>query len=266
MAENSYSVFNAMVDIVAAPRKALGEVKLHTSWLWWPLLIGILLASGMFYYYYSWVDFPWLVDETIRQLPAESRAESADSVRAFMQAETSMWTSIIAVFVMSFVIYLIQAAYFHLANKLTTGAAVTYGQWFSFGVWTGFVGVFGSLAAFVTMFMADSNQLATESLAVFSLNFAAVPCQSRRAVVHLGQFADPGELLDDVPGKHRLRPLDRCLHDEIYRHCRTSLGSHIRHLGHHNLTVAPHEKIPDFCRPGSAAGGAAPDCEVDQWQ
>ena len=82
MAGNSYSVFNAMVDIVAAPRKALSEVKSHTSWLWWPLLIGILLASGMFYYYYSWVDFPWLVDETIRQLPVESRAESADSVRA----------------------------------------------------------------------------------------------------------------------------------------------------------------------------------------
>jgi hypothetical protein len=170
MAENSYSVLNAMVDIVAAPRTALSEVKTHASWLWWPLLIGILLASGMFYYYYNWVDFPWLVDETIRQLPAESRAESADGVRAFMQADTSMWTSIIAVVVMSFVIYLVQAAYFHLANKLTTGAAITYGQWFSFGVWTGFVGVFGSLAAFATMFMADSNQMATESLAVFSLN------------------------------------------------------------------------------------------------
>ena len=260
MAENSYSVFNAMVDIVAAPRKALSEVRTHTSWLWWPLLIGILLASGMFYYYYNWVDFPWLVDETIRQLPAESRAESADSVRAFMQAETSMWTSIIAVVVMSFVIYLVQAAYFHLANKLTTGAAITYGQGFSFSVWTGFSGcicdhVHGG-------FKPDGN---TKS-GGFLIEFTVVPCQPGGAVVHLGQFADPGQLLDDVPGKHRLRPLDRCLHDEIYRHCRTALGSHIRHLGDHHLTVVPHEEIPDFCRPGRVAGGTASAVEVDRQQ
>jgi hypothetical protein len=35
MSENSYSVFNAMVDIIAAPGKVLDEVMSHTSWLWW---------------------------------------------------------------------------------------------------------------------------------------------------------------------------------------------------------------------------------------
>jgi len=170
MAENSYSVFNAMVDIVASPGKALDEIKSHTSWLWWPLLITILLASGMFYYYYNWVDFPWLVEETIRQLPVESRAEGADSIRQFMQADTSMWTTVTAVVVMTFVLYLIQATYFHLANKLSTGAEIAFGQWFSFSIWTGFVSVFGSLAAFVMMFTSDSNQLATENLAALSLN------------------------------------------------------------------------------------------------
>ena len=170
MTNNSYSVFNAMVDIVASPRKAFGEIKSHSGWFWWPLLIGLMLSLGMFVYYYSWVDFPWLVEETIQQLPAESRAEGAEGVRQFMQRDASMWTSLIAVVVMSFIIYLIQATYFHLANKLTTGAEIAYGQWFSFCVWSGFVGVFGSLAAFVLMFTADSNQLATESLAVLSLN------------------------------------------------------------------------------------------------
>ena len=170
MAENSYSVFNAMVDIVASPGKALDEIKSHTSWLWWPLLITILLASGMFYYYYNWVDFPWLVEETIRQLPVESRAEGADSIRQFMQPDTSMWTTVTAVVVMTFVMYLIQATYFHLANKLSTGAEIAFGQWFSFSIWTGFVSVFGSLAAFVMMFTSDSNQLATENLAALSLN------------------------------------------------------------------------------------------------
>ena len=170
MADSSYSMLNAMVDIVAAPGKALDEIKLHTSWLWWPLLISMLLASGLMIYYYSWVDFPWLIEETIRQVPAESRAESADVIRKFMSVGTSTWTTVTAIVVMSLIIYTIQATYLHLANKLTTGAEIGFGQWFSFSVWTAFVGVFGALAALVVIFMADSNQLATQELQVLSLN------------------------------------------------------------------------------------------------
>ena len=170
MADSSYSILNAMVDIVAAPGKALDEIKLHTSWLWWPLLITMLLASGLMIYYYSWVDFPWLVEETIRQVPAESRAESADVIRKFMSVGTSTWTTVIAIVVMSLIIYTIQATWLHLANKLTTGAEIGFGQWFSFSVWTSFVGVFGALAAFVVILMADSNQLSAQDLQVVSLN------------------------------------------------------------------------------------------------
>jgi len=170
MSSNSYSVFNAMVDIVASPGKALGEIRHHTSWLWWPLLITMLLAAGLFVYYYGWVDFPWLVEETIRQVPSEDRAASADAIRQFMQPGRSMWTTVIAIVIMSLVIYTLQATYLHLANKLTTGAEIGFGSWFSFAVWTSFVGVFGTLAAFVTIFMADSNQLVTQGLQVLSMN------------------------------------------------------------------------------------------------
>lgn len=170
MADNSYSVFHAMVDIVAAPGKSLDEIKLHTSWLWWPLLITILLASGLMAYYYSWVDFPWLVEETIRKIPAEDRAEGADVIRNFMSVGTSTWTTVLAIVVMTLIIYTIQAAYLHLANKLTSSADIGFGKWFSFTVWTEFVSVFGTLAAFVVILMADSNQLAAEKLQVLTLN------------------------------------------------------------------------------------------------
>ena len=170
MTGNSYSVFNAMVDIVASPGKALDEIKQHTSWLWWPLLITILAACGMMVYYFNWVDVPWLVDETIRGVPVENRAESEDAIRNFMQPGRSTWTAVIAIVIMSLVIYSIQAVYLHLVNKLVTGAEIGYGQWFSFSVWTAFVGVFGTLAAFITIFMSDSNQLSQQGLQVLSLN------------------------------------------------------------------------------------------------
>ena len=170
MAGNSYSVFNALTDIVASPGKALDEIKLHTSWLWWPLLITILLACGLFAYFYNWVDFPWLVEETIRQMPAESRAEGAEAVRQFMQPSTSMWMSIAAVVIVTFLVYLLQATYLHLANKMMSGSDIGFGQWFSLSAWTGFVSVFGTLAAFIAMFLADSNQLSAEGLQVLSFN------------------------------------------------------------------------------------------------
>ena len=170
MSDKSYTVFNAMVDIVASPGKALDEIKGHTAWLWWPLLISIALACGLFMYYYSWVDFDWLVEETIRQIPAEDRAASADAVRSFMTPRNSIVSTVIAIVVMTFVIYLIEAIYLHLANKLTTGAEIRFGQWFSFAAWTAFVGIFGSLAAFVVILLADSNQLSQDSLQVLSVN------------------------------------------------------------------------------------------------
>lgn len=170
MAENSYTIVNAMIDIFAAPGKALDNVKPHTSWLWAPLLISIGLGCGLLAYYYNWVDFPWLVEETIRQVPAEDRAESADAIRQFMSRNTAMVTSVIAIVVVTLVIYLLEAIYFHLVNKVTTGADIRFGQWFSFAAWTSFVGVFASLAGFVAIFMASSNQMSAESLQVFSIN------------------------------------------------------------------------------------------------
>ena len=178
MSDNSYSVFNAMVDIVASPGKALDEIKLHTYWLGWPLMISMVAASGLFVYYYSWVDFPWLIEDTIRQMPAENRAEGADAVRQFMEPGRSTWTTVVAIVIFSFIIYTIQASYLHLANKLITGADIGFGQWFSFSVWTAFVGVFGALAGFATIFMADSNQLSTQSLQVLSLNSLLVHANS----------------------------------------------------------------------------------------
>lgn len=170
MSDKSYSVFNAMVDIVASPAKALDEIKLHTAWLWWPLLIMILLASSLMVYYYGWVDFPWLVEETIRGIAAENRAEAADSIRQFMQPDRSTWVAVVAVVLMTLAIFLVQSVYLHLINKAVTGAEIGFGQWFSFSTWTAFVGVFGTLAAFVTIFVADSNQLAPQGLQVLSMN------------------------------------------------------------------------------------------------
>ena len=170
MANDTYTAFNALVDIITSPAKAFDGIKPHNSWFWLPMLIGIALACGLLVYYYSWVDFEWLIDRTIQNIPAEDRAASEDAVRSFMSPNSSIITSVIVIVLMTFVIYLLMALYFHLANKLTTGAAISYGQWFNFSAWANFVNVFGSIAGFVVILMASSNQLPAENLQVFSAN------------------------------------------------------------------------------------------------
>jgi len=84
MSEQPYTVFTAMTDIVAAPGKALDEIKNHTAWLWWPLLINVGLAVAATVYYAYWVDMEWLIDDTIANLPPGTDPAAADSVRSFM--------------------------------------------------------------------------------------------------------------------------------------------------------------------------------------
>ncbi len=170
MTEKTYTVFNAMTDMVASPGKAFDQIKLHSSWFWWPLLISIVLAAGMMYYYFSWVDFSWFVEETIRAMPVEQRAEAAEPTRQFMQQGPTSWMSAGGVVIGSFVIYAIMGVYFHLANKLTTSADLSFGQWFSFSVWANFVSIFGTLAAFAYIVMSDTNQVSAEALQVTSFN------------------------------------------------------------------------------------------------
>ena len=116
------------------------------------------------------MDFDWLVEETIRAIPAEGRANAEDGIRSFMSPATSAGTTVLTIVIITFLIYTIQSAYLHLANKLTTTAEISYGQWFSFSAWTAFVGVFASLAMLAVILMADTNQLAQVDMSPLTLN------------------------------------------------------------------------------------------------
>lgn len=170
MSDNKYTVVNALVDIIASPTRALDEIRNHTAWLWVPYLLVAGVTTAVFYYYFQWVDFDWLIEETIRGLPPESRAEAAPGVRSFMSPTTNTAFAAIAVVLIPLVFYLVFAAYYHLVAKITTNAEIKYGQWFSLQAWTNFPGIITALGMFAVIFMADSNQLGQHELTPLSLN------------------------------------------------------------------------------------------------
>lgn len=170
MNDNNYTAINAMVDIVAAPGKALDQVKQHTAWLWYPLLISIAASSIVFVYYFNWVDLDWLVEQRIAALPPDAGPEAADGIRAFSSKGFNMGVTVAAIVVMTFVIYTIQAVYLHLAAKVASEAELSFGQWFSFSAWTAFVGVFAALAMLIVILTSGNNQLSEADINPLSIN------------------------------------------------------------------------------------------------
>jgi hypothetical protein len=167
----TYTVLNAMIDIIAAPSRALDEIRQHPRWFWWPLLVLFAVTIGAFAWYYSWVDFEWLINDTIRQAIADgAQADQAEQIRAFMSPGKQLLFTVLAIVVFSLAVYTIQAAYLHLVNKVTGDPSLRYGQWFSFSVWTAFVGIVNALVMFVVILSADSNQLPADQLSPLSMN------------------------------------------------------------------------------------------------
>jgi len=167
-----YSVVNALIDIVAAPAKALDEVKHRSRWLWWPLAISVLSFIAVFAFYYSWVDFDWMIDDLARASvpPGEDPSAVAQQMRAFMSPGVQIGMTAFGIVAMTFLIYAIQSAYLHIVNRVTGDPGIRYGQWFSFSAWTAFVGIFNAIAVLAVILMAESNQLSANDLTPLSIN------------------------------------------------------------------------------------------------
>lgn len=173
-----YTVLNAMIDIIAAPSSAFDAIRQHPRWLWWPLLVLLGLTIGAFVFYYSWVDFDWFVNETVRQaISGGMPADQADVVRNFMSPTRQMLFTVIGAIVFALLVYAVQAAYLNIVNKVVGDPSLGYGQWFSFSVWTAFVGIVNAVAVFAVILLADSNQLGAEELTPLSINALLVHAQ-----------------------------------------------------------------------------------------
>lgn len=178
----TYTVINAMTDIIAAPSRALDEIRQHPRWFCWPLLVSFMLSIGAFAWYWSWVDFDWFTNEIIRQAVEDGTpADQAEQIRGFMSPGKQLLFTALAIVVFSLAIYAVQALYLNIVNKVTGDASLGYGQWFSFSVWTAFVGIANTLIMFVVILLADSNQLAIDKLVPMSINSLFIHAEAGHA-------------------------------------------------------------------------------------
>lgn len=165
-----YGIGQVLVDIIAAPSKALDEIKHRVGWLWVPLFIVILLVTASQVIYTLWVDLDWLVDQAVAAAMAGGGDPAVEqAIHQWMQPNTLLITAVLGILLMVPLIHLIQAIYLHLVNKLLGNPDLRFGQWFALSVWSAFPMIFQSLAAFGVMALAADRRVSQEELAPLSL-------------------------------------------------------------------------------------------------
>lgn len=170
MNEPNPSVLGSLVNIFLEPGKTFQDVRQHTGWLWYPLLLALAALVVTFAFYYGTADW-----DVIRQqqmdilsnyhMPQDQIAQALNKLtRTRLVVQTS-----IGVIVILALIYLIQALYLFLAAKVTGAEVQSYGAWFNFTCWAYFPSFLGSIAT-LAAFLVYGKQSTFMAIDVTSLN------------------------------------------------------------------------------------------------
>lgn len=168
--EPSKSAMQALIDIFVSPNAAYMAIEKNKKWFWWPLLLIIVSAVGLWAWYYNFVDIDWFQEHTLAASGKEMTPEQMEQAKKFMQRGTMMGTTIAFVTIFVVLIYLIEALYFHVVAKVSGDQEHGFGDWFNFCAWGGMPGLISVIAGAVVLLTAGTNQIGQEQLQPLALN------------------------------------------------------------------------------------------------
>jgi hypothetical protein len=163
------TMFQNLINIVAAPQSAFDSLKEKRSALF-PLLLLVLITGLTQFLYFTNVDPDFLIDQLIEQMsglpipeaelregleqssPADGRIQSAISAAIFVPIMMALY-----------------AAYMSMTSKFT-GDEIGFKRWFSLVAWTSVPVVFSALAGILVVLMSSDGMIALTDLKPFSLN------------------------------------------------------------------------------------------------
>lgn len=170
MNQSNPSALGSLVNIFLEPSKVFQDIRQHTGWLWYPLLLALGALVVTFVFYYGTADW-----DVIRQQQVDilsnyhmTRDQIDQAMSSLTRTKLVVQTSIFLVIILS-VIYLIQALYLFLVAKVTGAEVQSYGAWFNFTCWAYFPSFLGSIATLIA-FLVYGKQSTFVSIDVTSLN------------------------------------------------------------------------------------------------
>jgi hypothetical protein len=67
----SSNPLQACVDILTSPRETFDALKDKKNWSWVPFGLVIVSSIALFLYYFSVVDFEWMMDQMLDEMSGE---------------------------------------------------------------------------------------------------------------------------------------------------------------------------------------------------
>ena len=163
----------AMGNIFVAPGQAYDQIREHTAWLWWPMLLVIATSLGFMAWYMSTVDVHWMMLQTLQHNPMIAGKLDADQIQKIAAGTTRnslLIRSSLGVVIGVPLVYAVLTLYYFLAAKVTGYEVKGYGQWFNFTSWSNMPVIVSTLVSALVYLMRGSHQVLAGDLDWTSLN------------------------------------------------------------------------------------------------
>ncbi|MDA0795614.1 MAG: Yip1 family protein [Proteobacteria bacterium] len=172
MSSNS---LQACVDILTSPRETFDALKNKKGWSWAPFGLVIASTVALFLYYFTAVDFEWMIDQMLEQM-ASQKNMSSDELQAtqdYMTKTSMTWSSTLGGAIGIIVINAIMAVYFYLTTKVSSPNELTYGAWYGFSWWVSMPIVVSYFLGALVIAFSNEGMVSLEDLSPTSLKFLA---------------------------------------------------------------------------------------------
>jgi len=167
----SNSVIGTLTNIFVAPEKAYGSLKDKPS-VAFPLLMLCILNGLLLLYYYTQVDFNWLIEHLVQLEAGDKSPAEQEGMRDGMRLLGSTGLGVISaisVAVFLAIILVLQATYLVIVSNVV-GDEIKFKQWLAFASWSMMPTLVGTFASYVSIAIESSAQIAPESINPISLN------------------------------------------------------------------------------------------------
>lgn len=123
-------------SFIISPTPALRQLREKPTFLF-PLLLIVLSSAALMFWYYAMVDMDWLKDYLYSGNARIKALAEADRVRVMAALSRTAITvsAVIAVVIITPLMFLLQALFFWVAG-LITGARMRFKQWFALACWS----------------------------------------------------------------------------------------------------------------------------------
>lgn len=170
---NTSSPLATLGNIFVAPGQAYDQIREHTAWLWWPLLLVIFTSAGFMAWYMSTVDVHWMMLQTLQHNSMVTSKLDAEQIQKLANNAThgrEMLQGTLGVVIGIPVIYAVLALYYFLAAKVAGYEVKGYGQWFNFTAWSNLPAIVSTLVTAGVYLLRGSHQVLATDLDMTSLN------------------------------------------------------------------------------------------------